>query len=248
MSSNMSEVLIDKYLLDKYLAPYDIDSEGTQLTVSMISSTNPSSYSPHVYSQLAHTFNHVAQPPLIHKMTLSQHIDQLHVTSPLPLLTPLLLILHGVLLSSSILHQCYNRPPIPVNHRSLWAIPASSSRIRLHSDLIIYIPNHHIAYMIAPNVLANSAISDNYNDQNSNGLVPRIREVRNSSCNFPDICWSTIVYDDLLMAQVSPRVALESHDAFSLSNDLHATTFTHNDTIADTLTGFSSLSLYPTSR
>ena len=45
MSENMSEVLIDKYLLDKYLAPFDIDSEGTQLTVSMISMTNSSLHS-----------------------------------------------------------------------------------------------------------------------------------------------------------------------------------------------------------
>ena len=76
----------------------------------------------------------------------------------------------------------------------------------------------------------------------------RIHEVSASSRNYLDICWSTFVYDDLLMAQVSPRVALESHDVFSLSNDLHAPIFAHADTTADTITGFSSLSLYPTSR
>ena len=47
------------------------------------------------------------------------------------------------------------------------------------------------------------------------------------------------------MAQVSPRAALESHDAFPLFNDLHTTTFAHADKFADTPTG---LSLYPTSR
>ena len=47
MKENMSEVLIDKYLLDKCLAPFDIDSEGTQLTVSMISLTTPQPYSPY---------------------------------------------------------------------------------------------------------------------------------------------------------------------------------------------------------
>ena len=65
-----------------------------------------------------------------------------------------------------------------------------------------YVPNHHIAHMTAPNVLATPAISDNYN-----GLVPRIREVRNSSCNFPDICWSTLAHDDPFMAQAPPRAA-----------------------------------------
>ena len=102
--------------------------------------------------------------------------------------------------------------------------------------------------MIAPDVLAIPEISDNYNDRNSNGLALRIREVKDCSCNFPDICWSTLVYDDYLMAQAPPRAALESHDAFSSFNDLHAFTFARADTIADTLTGFSSLSLYPTSR
>ena len=29
MTENMSEVLIDKFLLDQYLALFDIDSEGT---------------------------------------------------------------------------------------------------------------------------------------------------------------------------------------------------------------------------
>ena len=102
--------------------------------------------------------------------------------------------------------------------------------------------------MNAPDVLTTPEQPDNYNDNNSNGLAPRIREVSASSRNYLDICWSTFVYDDLLMAQVSPRVTLESHDAFTVPNDLHAPIFAHADTTADTLTGFSSLSIYPTSR
>ena len=101
--------------------------------------------------------------------------------------------------------------------------------------------------MNAPDVLTTPEQPDKYNDDNSNGLAPRIREVSASSRNYLDICWS-FVYDDLLMAQVSPRVTLESHDAFTVHNDHHAPIFAHADTTADTLTGFSSLSIYPTSR
>ena len=96
--------------------------------------------------------------------------------------------------------------------------------------------------------LATPEQPDNYNDYNSNGLVPRIREVSASSCNYSNICWSTFDYDDLIMAQVSPCASLESHDASSSFNHLHTTTSAHADKFADTLTGFSSLSLYPTSR
>ena len=112
----------------------------------------------------------------------------------------------------------------------------------------IYIPNHHIAYMTAPDVLATPELSDNYNDRNSNGLALRICEVRDCSCNFPDTSWSTLAYDDSYMAQVPPRATPESHVFFSSFNDLHAPIFAHADTTADILTGFSSLSLYPTSR
>ena len=80
-------------------------------------------------------------------------------------------------------------------------------------------------YLLHPDVLTTPEQPDNYNDDNSNGLAPQTREVSASSRNYLDICWSTFVYDDLLMAQVSPRVTLESHDAFTVPNDLHAPIF-----------------------
>ena len=60
----MSEVLIDKYLLDKYLAPFNIDSEGTQLSISMLSATNPSFPSPHAYPQPSLHFQPCCPPIL----------------------------------------------------------------------------------------------------------------------------------------------------------------------------------------
>ena len=100
--------------------------------------------------------------------------------------------------------------------------------------------------MTAPDVLAIPEFSDNYNDRNPNGLALRIREVRDCSRNFTDTSWLTFAYNDSLVAQAPPRAALESHVANSSFKDLSALIFTYADTTADTLPGFSSLSLYPT--
>ena len=100
--------------------------------------------------------------------------------------------------------------------------------------------------MTALDVLAIPESSDNFDDQNFNGHAPEFREVRDCSCNFPDVRWSTLEYNDSLVAQAPPRAALESHRVNPSLNDLPALTFAHAELTADTLPGFSALGLYST--
>ena len=197
MSSNISEVLIDKYLLDKYLAPYQIDSEGTQLTVSMISVTNTPSHSPHVCSQPRYLQPCCPTTPNIHDDIITTH-------RPIPCYPPIPPA-HTVI-SSLCSPELFHSSPVSQPSSGPWStIDRYEQRSPLARDFTqrtnnIYQPNHLLANMNAPDVLATPEQPDNYNDDNSNGLALWIREVRASSCNLPDICWSTIVYDDLLTA------------------------------------------------
>ena len=148
MSENMSEVLIDKYLLDKYLAPFDIDSEGTQLTVSMISMTNSSLHSSRFQPRRPTTPN-IQDDILTTYRSTPCHFpnNPAHTATLNPSRC------HPELFHSLLVSQPFPGPWSTIDRYEQFPPLARETDFTQRPNNT-YTPNYHIAHMTAPDVPA----------------------------------------------------------------------------------------------